>query len=169
MYVHAHRRYAEATAVLGEAEALWQALQAVNPITVGERLAHASLRQRNAYFSSSDAAFADRYQASAEWPRVTDGTVAVDSGWRIYSSGPGLFTRVLLQQALGMRRYFGERISLPALPRSLGPSLWRRSSTVGASERKSRADAGEGARLRARSGLPSRRAAQPLLSSRAPT
>jgi 1,2-beta-oligoglucan phosphorylase len=120
MYVHAHRRYAEATAVLGEAEALWQALQAVNPITVGERLAHASLRQRNAYFSSSDAAFADRYQASAEWPRVTDGTVAVDSGWRIYSSGPGLFTRVLLQQALGMRRYFGERISLPALPRSLG-------------------------------------------------
>jgi cellobiose phosphorylase len=119
MYVHAHLRYAEALALLGEADALWQALQVVNPITVGDRLARASPRQRNAYFSSSDAAFADRYRASAEWPRVRDGTVAVDGGWRIYSSGPGLFTRVLLQQALGMGRYFGERVTRPALPRSL--------------------------------------------------
>ena len=28
------------------------------------------MRQRNAYLSSSDAAFDNRYQASAEWPRV---------------------------------------------------------------------------------------------------
>ena len=67
MYVHAHLRYAEALAVLGEAEALWEALLVVNPIAVTDRLANASLRQRNAYFSSSDAAFGDRYQAEAEW------------------------------------------------------------------------------------------------------
>ena len=120
MYVHAHLRYAEAMAVLGEAEALWQALQVVNPIAVTDHLAHASLRQRNAYFSSSDAAFPDRYQANAEWQRVRDGTIAVDGGWRIYSSGPGIYARVLLQHAFGSRRHFGERLTLPSLPRSLG-------------------------------------------------
>jgi 1,2-beta-oligoglucan phosphorylase len=120
MYVHAHLRYAEAMAVLGEADALWQALQVVSPIAVTDHLAHASPRQRNAYFSSSDAAFADRYQASAEWQGVKDGTVAIDGGWRIYSSGPGIYARVLLQHALGIRRYFGERATLPALPGSLG-------------------------------------------------
>jgi cellobiose phosphorylase len=120
MYVHAHLRYAEAMAVLGEADALWQALQVASPIAVTDHLAHASLRQRNAYFSSSDAAFPDRYQASAEWQRVREGAVAVDGGWRIYSSGPGLYTRALLQHAFGIRRHFGERLALPALPGSFG-------------------------------------------------
>jgi 1,2-beta-oligoglucan phosphorylase len=120
MYVHAHLRYGEAMAVLGEADALWEALQVANPIAVTERLAHASPRQRNAYFSSSDAAFFDRYQASAEWPRVKAGDVAVDGGWRIYSSGPGLYTNLLLCHALGVRRRFGERVVQPVLPRSLG-------------------------------------------------
>ncbi|MGH6900071.1 MAG: GH36-type glycosyl hydrolase domain-containing protein [Geminicoccaceae bacterium] len=121
MYVHAHLRYGEALAAQGEADALWEALQLVSPIAVTERLAHASPRQRNAYFSSSDAAFCDRYQASAEWPRVKAGAVAVDGGWRIYSSGPGLYTNLLLRHALGIRRHFGERIVEPLLPRWLGP------------------------------------------------
>ena len=120
MYVHAHLRYGEAMAVLGEADALWEALQVVNPIAVTERLAHASPRQRNAYFSSSDAAFRDRYQANAEWERVRTGNVAVDGGWRVYSSGPGLYTNMLLQHALGIRRHFGKRAVLPLLPRSVG-------------------------------------------------
>jgi 1,2-beta-oligoglucan phosphorylase len=120
MYVHAHLRYGEAMAVLGEADALWEALQVANPISVTEHLAHASPRQRNTYFSSSDAAFPDRYQASAEWPRVKAGTIAVAGGWRIYSSGPGLYTNLLLSLALGIRRRFGERTVAPLLPRSLG-------------------------------------------------
>ena len=120
MYVHAHLRYGEAMAVLGEADALWDALQVANPITVTERLAHASPRQRNAYFSSSDAAFPDRYRASAEWGRVKAAEVAVDGGWRIYSSGPGLLTRLLVSHAFGIRRRFGERVVAPVLPRSVG-------------------------------------------------
>jgi 1,2-beta-oligoglucan phosphorylase len=92
-----------------------------NPITVTEQLAHASPRQRNTYFSSSDAAFPDRYRASAAWPRVKAGEIAVDGGWRIYSSGPGLYTNLLLSHALGIRRHFGERTVAPLLPRSLGP------------------------------------------------
>jgi cellobiose phosphorylase len=120
MYVHAHLRYGEAMAALGEADALWTALQVVNPIAVTERLAHASPRQRNAYFSSSDAAFRDRYQANAEWERVRTGTVGVEGGWRVYSSGPGLYTNLLLQRAFGIRRHFGKRALLPSLPRALG-------------------------------------------------
>lgn len=121
MYVHAHLRYGEALAVAGEADALWQALQVVNPVSVSGTVANASRRQRNAYFSSSDAAFPDRYRASAEWDRVAAGTVAADGGWRVYSSGPGLYMNVLLRQALGITRHWGERTTAPVLPPALGP------------------------------------------------
>ncbi len=121
MYVHAHLRYGEAMAVLGEADALWEALRAVNPVEVAAHVANASPRQRNAYFSSSDSAFPDRASASADWQRARDGTVAADGGWRIYSSGPGLYTGLLLCHALGLRRRFGARVVAPVLPRGLGP------------------------------------------------
>jgi cellobiose phosphorylase len=120
MYVHAHLRYGEAMAVMGEAEALWEALEVANPVGVAERVANASPRQRNAYFSSSDAAFADRSLASEEWERVRDGTVAADGGWRIYSSGPGLYVRLLIGHAFGIRRRFGERVVAPVLPPEIG-------------------------------------------------
>jgi cellobiose phosphorylase len=120
MYVHEHLRYCEVLAELGEADALWEAMALVNPIAVTERLGHASLRQRNSYFSSSDAAFADRYSASAEWEMVKRGQVPVDGGWRIYSSGPGLFVNLLLRHALGLRRHYGERGEAPVLPVALG-------------------------------------------------
>ena len=119
MYTHAHLRYAEAMASLGEADALWDALLKVNPVAVTEVLGQASARQRNTYFSSSDAAFPDRYEASDEWDRVRAGEIAYNGGWRIYSSGPGLYVNVLLRCAFGRRRYFGERISAPLLPTRL--------------------------------------------------
>jgi cellobiose phosphorylase len=115
MYVHSHLRHAEAMAALGESQALWDALIVVNPIAVTDRLAHASLRQRNAYFSSSDAAFRDRYQSSAEWERVKTGAIAVDGGWRIYSSGPGLYISMLIRHVFGVHRQFGKRIVEPCL------------------------------------------------------
>ena len=119
MYVHAHLRYAEAMAVLGDADALWEALYVANPINVTEQVANAAPRQRNAYFSSSDAAFLDRYEASATWPRVKAGTIAVEGGWRVYSSGPGLYVNVLIRHALGVRRFFGKRTVEPVLPGDL--------------------------------------------------
>jgi cellobiose phosphorylase len=130
MYVHAHLRYAEAMAVLGDGEASWDALAIVNPISATDKIANASLRQRNAYFSSSDAAFFDRYEASAEWSRAKAGTITVDGGWRIYSSGPGLYINVLIRHVLGVRRYFGQPVAAPCLPAALrGLSLsWLQAS-----------------------------------------
>ena len=115
MYVHAHLRYGEAMAVLGEAEALWNALLVANPISVTECVSNAAPRQRNAYFSSSDAAFLDRYEASAEWWRTRAGAVDVEGGWRVYSSGPGLYVSLLLGHALGKRRVFDRRTGTPVL------------------------------------------------------
>jgi len=118
MYTHSHLRYGEAMSDIGEFAALWEALLVANPIAVTDQLAHASLRQRNAYFSSSDAAFLDRYQASAEWARVSADSIAVDGGWRIYSSGPGLYANMLIRHAFGLRRQFGKRIVTPGLRKS---------------------------------------------------
>ncbi|ANM14259.1 MULTISPECIES: GH36-type glycosyl hydrolase domain-containing protein [unclassified Rhizobium] len=118
MYVHAHLRYCETLALGAEADELWKAISVVNPIAVTTALPHASLRQRNTYFSSSDAAFHDRYQAAAEWERVKAGKVAVDGGWRIYSSGPGLYTRSFVENILGFKRRFGRRGRKPLLPQA---------------------------------------------------
>jgi cellobiose phosphorylase len=115
MYTHSHLRYGEAMSDLGEAEALWEALMVANPIAVTDKVGQASLRQRNAYFSSSDAAFADRYAASADWAQVKAGTVAADGGWRVYSSGPGLYANILIRHLFGARRTFGKRVVKPCI------------------------------------------------------
>ncbi|MGB6697179.1 MAG: cellobiose phosphorylase, partial [Methylocella sp.] len=119
MYVHAHLRYAEAMAVLGEAEALWEALMLANPIAVTDRLGQALPRQRNAYFSSSDAAFPDRYAATARWEQVKAGTVGVEGGWRIYSSGPGIFISLFVRHILGHQRLWGQRVARTLRPKAL--------------------------------------------------
>jgi cellobiose phosphorylase len=116
MYIHAHLRYAEAMAVLGDAEALFEALRLANPVTLADHLAQARPRQRNAYFSSSDAAFPDRAAASAQWSRVKAGSIGLEGGWRIYSSGPGLYINILVRHLLGRRRAWGERIATPLVP-----------------------------------------------------
>jgi cellobiose phosphorylase len=121
MYVHAHLRYGEAMAALGDADALWEALELANPVAVTARVANAAPRQRNACFSSSDAAFHDRYEASAGWWRVGAGTIPVEGGWRVYSSGPGLYVNLLLRYAFGRKRLFGVRIDEPILPAALAP------------------------------------------------
>jgi cellobiose phosphorylase len=118
MYTHSHLRYGEAMSDIGEFVALWEALLVANPIAVTDQLGHASLRQRNAYFSSSDAAFDDRYQASDEWARVREDKIAVDGGWRIYSSGPGLYANMLIRHAFGLRRQFAKRVVTPSLKKS---------------------------------------------------
>ena len=119
MYVHAHLRYAEALARVGDGEGLWHALQVVNPAALAEAVPNAALRQANAYFSSSDGAFADRYEAAKRFGELRDGTVRVRGGWRVYSSGPGLFLHRVTVALLGWRDSFGDVVIDPVLPRCL--------------------------------------------------
>jgi cellobiose phosphorylase len=119
-YVHAHLRYAEALAMMGRADELWHALRVVNPIAVTQVVPNARLRQRNCYFSSSDAAFADRYEASRDYEKLRRGEVPVDGGWRVYSSGPGIYTNIVIRHLLGLRRCFDWIEFDPVLPRELG-------------------------------------------------
>ncbi|MBE2213039.1 MAG: cellobiose phosphorylase [Opitutaceae bacterium] len=118
-YVHAHIRYAEALARVGDAERLWWALQVVNPVALEASVPNAAPRQANVYFSSSDADFADRYEAAARWGELKAGRVAARGGWRLYSSGPGLYLHKLRACLLGVRESFGEVIFDPVLPRAL--------------------------------------------------
>jgi CRISPR-associated protein Csx3 len=118
-YVHAHLRYAEALARMGDAEGLWAALQVINPVALQAILPNAAPRQSNVYFSSSDADFDDRYQAQREWQKLRTGDVAVRGGWRLYSSGPGLFIHKIRSCLLGLRESFDDFVFDPVLPLSL--------------------------------------------------
>ncbi|MEW6663976.1 MAG: hypothetical protein AB1512_01990 [Thermodesulfobacteriota bacterium] len=119
MYTHAHLRYAEALAHYGDADGFFLALSQANPIAIREVVPAATLRQANCYYSSSDAAFADRYQASAEYGRVMKGEVPLDGGWRVYSSGAGICTRLVIQCFLGVQRQKAALILDPVIPKTL--------------------------------------------------
>jgi cellobiose phosphorylase len=119
MYTHAHLRYAEALARFGDAEGFFRALCQANPIGIRDLVPSATLRQANCYYSSSDAAFQDRYQAFEEYGRIKKGDIPLDGGWRVYSSGPGIWTRLLFQCFLGWRPEHTALVLDPVIPRAL--------------------------------------------------
>lgn len=126
MYMHAHLRYAEALARHGDGAQLLRALALAVPIGVDELVPSAAPRQSNTYASSSDAAFADRYEAAAHYDRVRAGDVALEGGWRVYSSGPGLFLEVLTQRMLGLR-HAGVEVEIDPV---IDPALGRLEATL---------------------------------------
>lgn len=119
MYMHAHLRYAQALAHVGDTEGFFKALCQVNPIGIRELVPSATLRQANCYYSSSDAAFDDRYQASAEYERVARGTVPLDGGWRVYSSGAGIALGLIVRRFLGLNREADAITIDPVIPSAL--------------------------------------------------
>ncbi len=118
-YTHAHLRYLEMLSILGEADALWKGLQQINPVGVTEAVPHALPRQANLYFSSSDAQVHDRYEAAERYPEIVEGKVPVAGGWRLYSSGPGIFCYLVRSRILGIRRRYDRLILDPILPSNL--------------------------------------------------
>jgi 1,2-beta-oligoglucan phosphorylase len=119
MYMHAHLRYAEMLAHMGEAERFFDALCKAHPIMLRERVPMAERRQANCYYSSSDAAFPDRYEAHNRYGDIGRGKVALDGGWRIYSSGPGIAIGLVVGQFLGIRQEHSTLIIDPVLPSRL--------------------------------------------------
>ena len=102
MYMHAHLRYAQALAHVGDAGAFFRALAQAHPIAIRDLVPPARLRQANCYYSSSDAAFDDRDEASAEYGRVAQGGVDLEGGWRVYSSGAGIALGLIVRRFLGL-------------------------------------------------------------------
>jgi cellobiose phosphorylase len=117
-YVHAHIRYVEAMARIGRPDEAFAGLLAVCPIRLDLHVSNALPRQANAFFSSSDAAFLDRRQASRQFGRLRTGRVGVKGGWRVYSSGPGIYVNQLISNVLGLRTSFDDVVIDPVLPRA---------------------------------------------------
>lgn len=115
MYVHAHIRYIEAMTKIGHADAVWEALTAINPIGITDRVKNAATRQANAYFSSSDGDFRTRYEAQEHFGDLQTGKVQVKGGWRIYSSGPGILFNQIVTHWLGIRAHSGKLVIDPVL------------------------------------------------------
>jgi cellobiose phosphorylase len=119
MYTHAHLRYAQALAHVGESERFFHALCQANPIGLRALVPTAAPRPSNAYYSSSDAAFADRYQASEEYERVRGGTIKLEGGWRVYSSGAGILSSLVVRHLFGLRLEADALLIDPVMPASL--------------------------------------------------
>ena len=118
-YVHAHIRYAEALAKLGDGDGFFQALLTICPISIEKTVPNAEMRQSNMYFSSSDAAFLDRADAAKNFAKLKDGSITVKGGWRLYSSGPGLYSGLVIRQFFGLRETKDAWIFDPVLPKEL--------------------------------------------------
>src|SRR5947209_7214817 len=118
-YVHAHIRYVEAMAMIGRPDDAFAGLLQIIPIGLQDAVPSALPRQSNAYFSSSDAAFCDRYEAREHFDRIRALQVGVKGGWRIYSSGPGLVIGELISNILGLRDYYSDVVLDPVLTRSV--------------------------------------------------
>jgi 1,2-beta-oligoglucan phosphorylase len=119
MYMHAHLRWAEALAHLGDGEAMFHALRLANPVGLRDAVPNARLRQANCYASSSDAVFTDRHDATQRYDAVRTGAVDVEGGWRVYSSGAGIVVRLVRERLLGLRLRHASLGIDPVLPRSL--------------------------------------------------
>ena len=117
--MHAHIRYVEAMAKLGCADDAWRGLEMINPVGIREVVPNAELRQSNAYFSSSDGKFNTRYEAQANMDALRSGAVQVKGGWRIYSSGPGIYMNQLIANVLGIRQAGGNLVIDPVLPNTM--------------------------------------------------
>ncbi|TVP87406.1 MAG: cellobiose phosphorylase [Alkalicoccus sp.] len=118
-YVHAHIRFVEAMAAIGKEEETWKGMQVINPVNIADAVPNARTRQSNAYFSSSDGAFLNRKEAAEKFDELRDGKIPVKGGWRIYSSGPGIYMHQLISNVLGIRRKRDMLILDPVLPQYL--------------------------------------------------
>lgn len=105
MYIHEHIRYTESQAVLGKAEEFVKAMRQAIPVHYKEIVPNSNLRQANCYYSSSDVTFKTRYEADEKYEDIISGDMRVDGGWRVYSSGPGIYVSLIIKKLIGFRAF----------------------------------------------------------------
>lgn len=116
MYIHEHIRYAESLARTGKAEAFVKALRQAIPVAYREVVPQGDIRQSNCYFSSSDIIFKSRYEADERYHEINLGRWTFRGGWRIYSSGPGIYIGLVVSTLLGIRTEAEKLILDPVMP-----------------------------------------------------
>jgi 1,2-beta-oligoglucan phosphorylase len=119
-YVHAHLRYAEAMAKRGNKDEFFKALLTVNPVKLKDSVEMVNSCQSNCYFSSFDAAFNNRYEVVKGYAELAKGNIKINTGWRIYSSGPGIFVSLIVTRLFGLRLYYDKFIIDPMIPNKIG-------------------------------------------------
>jgi cellobiose phosphorylase len=118
-YVHAHIRYIEAMAKLNESRRVYDGLFMINPINISSYVKNALPRQSNMYFSSSDGCFYDRYEAKKDFNKLRTGRIKVKGGWRLYSSGPGIYLYQIICNFLGIKHYHCDLLIDPCVTSNL--------------------------------------------------
>ncbi len=118
MYVHEHIRYAESLARTGRAEAFLKALRQANPVAYRDIVPCGDIRQSNCYYSSSDVTFKNRYEADERYDEIKTGKITLKGGWRVYSSGPGIYICLIISRLLGLRNEFRNIVLDPVMPHS---------------------------------------------------
>ncbi|MDR2821960.1 MAG: hypothetical protein LBV58_00195 [Acholeplasmatales bacterium] len=116
LYTHAQIRYIEAMLKLGLPERAIDIINKSNPIQIKNVVPNSEPRQSNMYFSSSDGAFNNRYEAYENFNKLKDGRVYVKGGWRLYSSGPGIFINQIISNFFGIRLLHNDLVLDPVLP-----------------------------------------------------
>jgi cellobiose phosphorylase len=119
MYVHEHIRYAELMAITGKAEEFVKALRQAIPVGYREVVPCGDIRQSNCYYSSSDVHFLNRYEADQRYEEIKTGKVTLRGGWRVYSSGPGIYIGIVVSRLLGFRVNAENVVFDPVLPLSM--------------------------------------------------
>ena len=119
MYVHEHIRYAEALSITGKADAFVKALRQAIPVAYSDVVLCGDTRQSNCYYSSSDVTFRNRYEADELYDKIRTGRITLRGGWRVYSSGPGIYIGIIVSRLLGLRSESGKIIIDPVLPSSM--------------------------------------------------
>ncbi|MGL4589279.1 MAG: GH36-type glycosyl hydrolase domain-containing protein [Mycoplasmatales bacterium] len=114
-YVHAHIRYIEAMAKIGAAKRVYNGLNVVSPFNIHNTVKNANIRQANAYYSSSEGDFDNRYQYAEDFYKLKNGDITVKSGWRIYSSGPGIYLKQLISAFLGFKQLNQQQVIDPVI------------------------------------------------------
>jgi 1,2-beta-oligoglucan phosphorylase len=116
MYIHEHLRYVEALSLTGKAEEFVHAMRQAIPTAYQEIVPCGETRQSNCYYSSSDVVFKSRYEADQRYDEIKTGSITLKGGWRVYSSGPGVFIGILISRLLGIKTENGHLIIDPVMP-----------------------------------------------------
>ena len=123
-YTHEQVRFLEAMATIKNADEVWKTANRINPILLSEYVKNNALRQSNVYFTSNDAAFDNRYEACENFYKIKSGDIPIKSGWRLYSSGSGIFINQFISKMLGLKLK-GDIVCIePVLPKELDGLLF---------------------------------------------